>query len=476
MSEQLRQALTDPVQFSHLTLPEMPVRRYQQPMMRAVWKSVTEHRGGTFVVAFSRQAGKDETIAQLVVSLLSRHRRSGGSIVIAAPTDEQAGITLTRVHDRAMASPLTRGAVTRRGSTVAVGRATASILSAAPTANVRGHTASLLLIANEAQDIEAGIWDARFAPMGASTNATTLFSGTVWDSNTLLAREMEHARDNETDGDRRLFLVPWREVAEENPAYGDYVRNRISQLGADHPFIQTEYELRPLDAASRLFGDSLLAHITGDHERQRSRSELGQYAVLIDVAGEEEIDPGPQSFNTTSKRDSTAATVVEIVATGGGRPAYRVVDRRLWTGVRHVDLHSSLHDLIANVWRAPFVVLDAGGVGAGITSMLRHSLTPQRTTVIPHHWTAPTKSQAGWDLIALIGSGRLKDYRSDGDPISAEFWRQMTLVQYETVAGPGNRIRWSVPSSAGHDDLVMSLALISRLDAEDLRPRKARGV
>jgi hypothetical protein len=36
-------------------------------------------------------------------------------------------------------------------------------------------------MANEAQDIDPVIWDARFDPMAASTNATTLFMGTVWD-------------------------------------------------------------------------------------------------------------------------------------------------------------------------------------------------------------------------------------------------------------------------------------------------------
>lgn len=37
-----------------------------------------------------------------------------------------------------------------------------------------GRTADLLLVANEAQDIEPRLWDAVFDPMAASTNATTL--------------------------------------------------------------------------------------------------------------------------------------------------------------------------------------------------------------------------------------------------------------------------------------------------------------
>jgi len=91
-----------------------------------------------------------------------------------------------------------------------VGNASARFLSAAPSANPRGQTASLLLVANEAQDIDPAIWDARFDPMAASTNATTLFLGTVWDRNGLLHRQMEHLEELESrDGVRRVFSELW---------------------------------------------------------------------------------------------------------------------------------------------------------------------------------------------------------------------------------------------------------------------------
>ena len=78
----------------------------------------------------------------------------------------------------------------RAGTSVAAGPGRVRYLSAAPGANSRGATADLLLVANEAQDIEPDVWDAVFAPMAASTNAATLFMGTVWSSNTLLARQL----------------------------------------------------------------------------------------------------------------------------------------------------------------------------------------------------------------------------------------------------------------------------------------------
>ena len=342
---------------------------------------------------------------------------------------------------------------------------------------MRGRTASLLLVANEAQDIDPGLWDARFAPMGASTNASTLTSGTVWDRSGLLARELEYLERVQTADDRRVFRAPWREVAAENPQYGAYVEARIQQLGPEHPYIRTEYELVALEAGARLFSDAVLAHLEGSHERLRRPSQERQYAILIDVAGEEEGDTSPEAFDTGSKRDSTAATIVEFVSENGfGRPSYRVVDRRLWTGVRHTQLHRVLSDLIANVWGASHVAIDATGVGAGLASMLADSLPKQRTTVHKYLWNSANKSQAGWDLIAMITTGRIKDYQQDSDELTAEFWRQMRLTESAPMAGPGHRIRWGVPVRSGHDDLVMSLALLALLDLEDLRPRVARGV
>jgi hypothetical protein len=42
--------------------------------------------------------------------------------------------------------------------------------------------------------------------------------------------------------------------------------------------------------------------------------------------------------------------------------------------------------------------------------------------------------------------------------------------------GPGKSMRWGTPTGRGHDDLVMSAALVARLDGVEWRPRIAKGV
>lgn len=467
--------------FSRVLMPGHAMRPYQLDAATAITRSILEGRGDQFAVVFARQAGKDEMLAQLLAFLLMRNGSVGGSIVVAAPTlRPQALISRDRLVARLHGIPGVADEVTTTGNTVRVGKAQVTFLSAAPTANARGQTASLALIANETQDIDPERWDAVFDPMAASTNAPTIFLGTVWSKHTLLARQMRYLREKEReDGRQRVFLVPWTVVAAELPAYGERVRARMDQLGERHPFIRTEYFLEELDGEQGLFPPQRIAQMRGEHPRQHRATGGKRYALLLDVAGEEESGGSQVAFgmDASSRRDSTALTVVEVDTTcrADGRPLYRVVDRHAWTGVRHVDLHAQLVDLATNVWQASWMVIDATGIGAGLASFLTSSLKGSGVRVVPFTFTGASKSQLGWDFIALVESGRYKDYADDGDGVTGEFYAQLRATEYTIASGPGNVLRWSVPPAAGHDDFVISAALVAALDDVDLRPRIALG-
>ena len=212
---------------------------------------------------------------------------------------------------------------------------------------------------------------------------------------------------------RRVFTVPWGEVAAELPAYGDRVRARIAQHGEAHLFIRTEYMLEVLDGEGGLFPPQRIAQMQGDHPR-RHRAEPGKrYAGLLDVAGEEEEGSGPEAFDNAARRDSTALTIVEVetppsgggglggVPTGRELPLYRVVDRMAWTGTRHTALHDQLVDLARNVWGLSALVVDATGVGAGLASFLADRLGRwtgdggRRVVVEPFVFSGKSKSDPG---------------------------------------------------------------------------------
>lgn len=482
MNPALYAVLSDVGTFSARTMPHRTLRAYQRDAARTVLQGILAGQGDQFAVVFSRQAGKDEMLAQLLALLLLRRAHCGGTVIVAAPTFKpQALISRDRLLDRLLHNPLTAPLTsTHDRSTVAVGKARAIFLSAARTANARGQTADTALIANETQDIDPAIWDAVFDPMAASTNAATIFLGTVWSRETLLARQMRHLRAREAmDGRQRVFLVPWQRVAADVPAYGERVRARMEQLGERHPFIRTEYFLEELDGENSLFPPHRIAQLQGDHPRQHRATSGKRYALLLDVAGEEESGGDQLAFGMErgSRRDSTALTVVEVDTSSrsDGRACYRVVDRRAWTGVRHAALHEQLVDLARNVWRASWVVVDATGIGAGLASFLEASLRRSGIQVVPFLFTSTSKSRLGWDFVGLIESGRLKEYADDGAELTRLLYAQLRATTYEIRNGPGNLLRWSVPESEGHDDLVMSAALVGVLDGIDMRPRIAVG-
>ncbi|HWV24211.1 MAG TPA: hypothetical protein VNZ58_08470 [Thermomicrobiales bacterium] len=482
MNRALTALLSDIATFSAHTMGGRALRGYQSDAASPLLDSILAGGEEQFAVVFSRQAGKDEMLAQLLALTLLRRAYRGGTVVVAAPTlRPQALISRDRLLERLRGNPLTAPLTRIEGpSTVRVGKAKAVFLSAARTANARGQTADLALIANEAQDIDPAVWDAVFDPMAASTNATTIFLGTVWSKDTLLARQMRHIRRKEAeDGRQRLFLVPWQRVSEDVPAYGDRVRARIEQLGERHPFIRTEYFLEELDGENSLFPPHRIAQMQGDHPRQHRATPGKRYALLLDVAGEEESGNDQLAFGMDGpgRRDSTALTVIEVDTTSraDGRPEYRVVDRLVWTGVRHATLHGHLVDLARSVWKASWVVVDATGIGAGLASFLDASLGRHGIRVIPFIFSAVSKSRLGWDFVGLIESGRYKEYANDDDELTDLFHAQARATTYEIRNGPGNLLRWSVPESAGHDDLVMSAALVAALDSIDLRRRIAVG-
>ncbi|HET9661709.1 MAG TPA: hypothetical protein VFP05_15385, partial [Thermomicrobiales bacterium] len=248
------------------------LRPYQWDPAGEILQSVLDGRGEQFAVMFSRQSGKDEMLAQVVAFLLMVHREAGGSVVLAAPTfHPQAALMRDRLYDRLRSRFAPPVLQLRQGYVVQLGEASARFLSASPRASQRGQTASLLLVANEAQDIDPLLWDTVFTPMGASTNATTLFLGTAWRRDTLLARQIAHLSPQQReDGRTRVWKVGWEEVAKIIPAYGRHVRRQIEQFGRDHPSIRTEYFLEELDDAGSLFPAQRLAHLRGDHPRRHA--------------------------------------------------------------------------------------------------------------------------------------------------------------------------------------------------------------
>lgn len=102
-------------------------------------------------------------------------------------------------------------------------------------------------------------------------------------------------------------------------------------------------------------------------------------------------------------------------------------------------------------------------------SVLRRALGS--ATVEPFIFTAQSKSHLGYDLLAAVNAGCLKLYAPDGSPEQRQCWQQ--IGQAEARYRPNRTMEFAVNRAKGHDDFLMSLALLVR--ASEYLPRSARG-
>lgn len=473
--EQIKVVLKDVCLFVEHT-SGLKLREYQISVARVVAESVIFREGKSFVVMFPRQSGKNELQAQIETYLLTLLSQIDCEIVKISPTWKPQSLNAMRRLQRVLENNILVNSMWKKesGYIYKIGKARIFFFSGSPEANIVGATAGHLLEVDEAQDVLVSKFDKDIAPMAASTNATRVFWGTAWTSDTLLARELRAAKDAEKrDGLRRVFVLTAEDVAKEVPAYGVFVSEQVAKLGRNHPMIKTQFFSEEIDGEGGLFPESRRALMIGVHEKQVQPKAGVVYAMMIDIAGEEENKGEGLDEERNAKRDATALTVVEVDL-GSLQdelikaPTYKVMFRKLWVGVQHTKIYGEILAL-AKLWGVKKLVVDATGVGAGLASFLDRALPG---IVIQFKFNSATKSQLGWDFLSVVDTGRFKDY-SPADYEQDLFIEQLEACQYAITPGVDRRMKWGVPdgmrNSSGefvHDDLIISAALCSVLDKE----------
>jgi len=450
------------------------LRPYQVEVGTAVLDSVLYRRGLTFSVEIARQGGKNELSAQLELLLLTVNIVNGGNLIKCSPTFKpQTVISMMRLKERLNDWGFAGFWTSELGYILRLGAAAAIFLSADESANVVGNTAHILLEIDESQDVSKEKYTKEFKPMGATTNVTTVHYGTTWDDSTLLEEVKQLNLELESkDGVRRHFRYDWQEVAKYNSDYQRYVEGERERLGEGHPLFLTQYCLQPVCGGGRFLSAQQRAQLAGIHPRLHHPPGHAIYFAAIDLAGESEQAEGAMLRTVKPRQDSTVVTIGELqhFTEIGHEPVVNIVEHYSWIGTPHSDLFPRLVDLLKNVWRCRIVVVDSTGVGAGVSSFLVKALG--RSIVRPFVFTQPSKSKLGFNLLAAVNSGRLKMYASDGSDEYRQFWSEMERAR--SHYRPSQTMDFRVPVEEGHDDFLMSLALL--VDAiSDYQPRVATG-
>ncbi len=451
------------------------LRPYQREVASAVLNSVFTKKGLTFSVEIARQGGKNELSAQLELLLLTLYMAEPQNLVKCSPTFKpQTVISMMRLKDRLNDAGFGGIWVPELGYIIRLGNARAVFLSADESANVVGNTAHILLEIDESQDVSKEKYTKEFKPMGAVTNVTTVHYGTTWDDSTLLEEVKQTNLELERkDGIKRHFGYDWQEVAKYNPDYLAYVEAERERLGENHPLFLTQYRLLPIRGGGGFLTIQQRAQLSGEHSRRYQPEPAKVYVAGIDLAGEAETGEGDYLRALKPQQDSTVVTIGEldfsVCDEVQKQPRLNIVEHYWWTGRKHAELYPQLVDILKNVWHCRKVVVDATGVGQPVSSFLRRSLGSK---VLPFTFTAGSKSELGFNLLAAINAGRLKMYSGDGSAEYQEFWFEMEKAKCQYR--PSQTMNFYVDMSEGHDDFLMSLALLVEA-ANQYIPRGAKG-
>ncbi len=461
-----------------------PLYPYQEIIGNRIIESVLNGEGLTFTVMMARQMGKNQLSAILECYLLSC--MESGTIVKCAPTFKPQVINsrlrlLTMLENDLTANRVFKSfgyiigvAPTPQQRRDAVGPRI-MMFSAEEGSNVVGATASLLLEVDEAQDVSSQKFDRDFRPMASTTNATTVLYGTAWADDTLLAMTKAHNLELEAqDGIKRHFEFTWRELAKYNDNYRKFVEAEIARLGEDHLTIRTQYELQPISGAGFLLNELQRHMIKGHHEWLWGPEDEDSYYIgSIDIGGEERPKT---SGDINNKRDSTVFTIAQVGYNEFMLPSIEVVHQCFWTGRPYLEQYGMIVEL-CGIWNIRRLIVDRTGLGDMMAATLEAKLGER---VQSFQFTRPSKSALAFHFLSLINSGRLKIYAPDEAPpdIYAECMKQLHLARY-TVPSEG-MLNFAVLPEEGHDDFLISVALLCEairefeapvVEAQVIRPR-----
>ena len=188
--------------------------------------------------------------------------------------------------------------------------------------------------------------------------------------------------------------------------------------------------------------------------------------MLIDVAGQDEMSIDPTQLDNPA-RDALTVTMAEVSMESLPtlqKPTYRILGRFQWFGLKHTTAYGRITAL-QDLWRCQHIIIDSSGVGEGLYSMLQTRYGEE--LVIGVKFTEQVKSDLGYGIIAIIETGRLREYA----PLDDTLLIQLQNTRSEARPGPAKHLAWGVPNGKRapdgtylHDDLVTGLSMLAIAD------------
>ena len=417
---------------------------------------------------FSRQAGKTETVAVVVVGCMVMlpvlaqampwetrisKFREGLWCGIYAPNYELAGIMWKRMKVRlysrsakqALLDPdididlvdATENMTLPNGSFVDCG-------TASPQASIEGKTYHLILL-EETQDISAAKIRSSIHPMAAATAGTLVKIGTP---NTVKSEFYEACRRNKRadvnegrvrNRNRLHFEFDYTVAQQYNPRYRKYVAKERSRLHEDSDEFRMKYRLHWLlergmfinpdqfdDCGVKRSGMAL--ELTVKRAKRRGRPAKKVFKLPPNVITYDPETEGQVASIDVGKGNSTVVTVGKVFWDGGvpfGDDTRYPIHVENWLelfGDDHEAQHPQILDFLKN-FRLQSVVVDATGKGDPVYSRLAAELDKFGIFVLPFIFSEQSKD-LGYKILSQELQNRRITYPAGGRATRLVKWQR----------------------------------------------------
>jgi hypothetical protein len=482
--DQTSQAFVDQIVSKMLVIVDEvsghPLYGYQRPFAARLIESLIINDGATLTALFARQSGKSETVANTVAAcmimlprlakifpdLLGKFKE-GLWVGAFAPVEEQADNLYGRIVARLtsehaleiMADPEIDETVTGKGRSISLKRSGSLVRKQTchPRATIEGRTYHLILI-DECQGADEKMVNKSIGPMGASTNATMVFTGTPTYEKGVFYSQIQINRRTATKRGARQnhFDADWKEVSKWNENYARFVKKELLRIGEDSDEFKLSYRLMWLLDK-------------GMFTTQERLDELGDVSMQAVPAYHK--SPILIGIDPARKQDSTIVTAVWVrwdAPDEYGNYEHRVLN---WMDLGGMDWENQYFRIVEFVrnYNVMAIGVDEGGVGDVVISRLRVLLPDIEIVALGSQ--RPEQSKRWKHLMELMSRGliswpahaytrRLKSYK--------RFRQQMEDLE-KHFEGP--YVLAAAPRAAdAHDDYADSLALACVLTKDYTMP------
>ena len=461
-----------------------PWRNYQKPFARRVFESVIIGDGATLTALFSRQTGKSESVANVVVTCMVMLPRlakvfplwldkfaEGVWVGVFAPVKEQAdtlygrmvGVLENTNTTAVLGNQDINGTCELKGATCRVkfsglpGEGSfVRRTTAHPRATIEGRTYHIILI-DEAQEANSEKVNKSISPMGAAVNATMVMTGTpTYTKNVFYTQIQKNKRDMAKRGGTRRpghFEVDWKTAARENKNYDKYVKKEMLRIGVDSDEFKLSYRLIWLFDKGMFTTNEKLDRC-GDVTMQ---SVVHAYTATPVVVG---IDPARII-------DKTVVTVVWVDwdhPDDLGYYHHRVLNWLDLEGMEWEEQYFTIREFLSNynIWK---IGVDWGGVGDAVGQRLRLIMPGVEVVELG---SGQTEQSARWKYLRELIDRRQVAWPAGARVRRLKMWRRFRQEMEDLeVAFKGPHMMAAAPDvKDAHDDYPDSLAMACILTKE----------